>query len=150
MSGGYPPVMPTYDHTGTVDVPAADLFGYLAEPGNLPDFLPAMTEAHREGGGQVHVEAEVRGEHVEGEAWLRVDETTRTLSWGAPGEGDYHGDLRVTETEPGTSEVTIRLHTERAGGEEIQRALEDAVATLSQRAAAKTDREAADHQDGWS
>ncbi|MFI6027285.1 SRPBCC family protein [Amycolatopsis magusensis] len=142
--------MPSYHHTGTVDVPAEDLFGYLAEPGNLPHFLPSMTEAHREGGDRVHVEAEVHGKHVEGEAWLRVDQGARTLRWGAPGEDDYHGELSVTETEPGTSEVTIELHTERAGGDDVQRGLEEAVATLSQRAAAETDEEAAEHQEGWS
>ncbi|MBB4684471.1 SRPBCC family protein [Amycolatopsis jiangsuensis] len=142
--------MPSYDYTAQVDVPADQLFGYLAKPGNLPAFLPALTEARPVEGDRVHVEADVDGRHVAGEAWLHVDRGARTLSWGAPGEDDYHGDLSVRDHGENDSEVTIRLHTERAGGEEVQRGLEEAVAALAHRAAAETDLSAAEHQEGWS
>jgi uncharacterized membrane protein len=142
--------MPDYDYTAPVELPADRLFGYLSDPENLPGFLPEMTEAHREGGDRVHVEADVHGRHVEGEAWLRPDAGARTLSWGAPGEDDYHGELTVRDLGDGTSEVTVHLHTERAGGPDVQQGLEQAVAALAHRASAEGDLSDAEHQRGWS
>ncbi|WP_215543948.1 SRPBCC family protein [Amycolatopsis sp. CA-230715] len=130
--------MGTYRHTATADLPADDVFAYLRDPRNLPRFFPQMTEAEPTGGGEAHVEADVGGKHVEGEAWLRADEARRRLEWGAD-DDDYHGELEVAESSPGSCEITVVLHTERAEGGEIQRALEETVAALTHTAVAETD-----------
>jgi hypothetical protein len=88
----------------------------------------------------VHVEAEVHGEHVEGEAWVRPDESARRLEWGAEGSDDYHGELEVNEVQPGRSRITVALHSVReADGDEVQRELEQTVAALAQAATADGD-----------
>lgn len=129
--------MTTYTHTAEADIPADTLFAFLADPTNLPRYFPQMTAAEPEGGEQVHVEAEVHGHHVEGEAWVRPDVSRRTLEWGAEGPDDYHGELRVEEVAAGRSRLTISLHSVReAKGDEVQRGLEETVAVLTQTAAA--------------
>ncbi|HEY7596768.1 MAG TPA: SRPBCC family protein [Actinophytocola sp.] len=132
--------MTTYTHTAEADVPADVLFRFLAEPRNLPRYFPQMTAAEPEGGDVVHVAAEVHGEHVEGEAWLHTRGMERRLEWGAEGPDDYHGELQVDDLEPGRSRITVSLHSVReAGGDEVQRGLEEAVAALTQAAAADAD-----------
>jgi uncharacterized protein YndB with AHSA1/START domain len=129
--------MTTYTHTAEADVPADTLFGFLADPRNLPRYFPQMTAAEPEGGETVHVEAEVHGHHVDGDAWVRPDQAARRLEWGAEGPDDYHGELQVDEVEPGRSRITVSLHSVReAPGDEVQSGLEQTVATLAEAAAA--------------
>ncbi|HEU5126745.1 MAG TPA: SRPBCC family protein [Glycomyces sp.] len=129
--------MTTYTHTADADVAADTLFGFLAEPRNLPRYFPQMTAAEPEGGESVHVEANVHGDHVEGEAWVRPNPAERRLEWGAEGPDDYHGELLVDELAPGRSRITVSLHSVReAAGAEVQDGLERTVAALAQAAAA--------------
>ncbi|NUT96056.1 MAG: SRPBCC family protein [Saccharothrix sp.] len=141
--------MTSYTHRASVDLPADHLFGFLSRPEALPRYFPDLTEVEPTGGDHVHVEAEVGGRHVEAEGWLHVDRDRRTLSWGSPGEDDYHGELTVSDEGTGRSEVAVTLHTERAGGPDVQRGLEEAVAVLTQRATAETQTEAAEKGDDW-
>jgi hypothetical protein len=99
-----------------------------------------MTEAEPTGGETVHVEADVHGDHVEGDAWVRSDPAARRLEWGAEGPDDYRGELRVDEVEPGSCRITVSLHSVReASGDEVQRELERTVAALTQAATADGD-----------
>jgi len=139
----------TYEHRATIDVPPDRLFDFLAEPNNLPRYFPKLTEVDPTGGDRVHVEADLGDRHVEAEGWLRVDRDRRTLSWGTPGESDYHGDLKVTDLDAGRSEIAVTLHTERAGGPDVQRGLEEAVAVLAHSATAETETESAEKGDNW-
>jgi len=132
--------MTTYTHSAEADLPADALFGFLADPRNLPTYFSQMTEAEPTGGETVHVEAEVHGEHVEGEAWVRPDPTARRLEWGAEGPDDYRGELQVEETDPGRCRITVTLHSVReADGDEVQQELERTVGALAQAATAADD-----------
>jgi hypothetical protein len=131
--------MTTYTHSAEADLPADALFGYLADPRNLPKYFSQMTEAEPTGGETVHVEAEVHGEHVEGEAWVRPDPVARRLEWGAEGPDDYRGELLVEETDPGRCRITVSLHSVREAGGEVQQELERTVAALAQAATAADD-----------
>lgn len=129
--------MTTYTHTADADVSADILFRYLSDPRNLPRYFPQMTAAEPEGGESVHVEAEIHGHHVAGEAWVRPDAGARRLEWGAEGPDDYHGELDIAELSPGRSRVTVSLHSVReANGDEVREGLEQTVATLVRTAAA--------------
>lgn len=134
--------MTTYTHTAEADVPADVLFRFLADPTNLPRYFPQMTSAEPEGGDTVHVEAEVHGDHVEGEAWVRSDESARRLEWGAEGPDDYHGELEVEEVAPGRCRITVALHSVRdVDSHVMQEELEQTVAALAQAATADGDAE---------
>lgn len=145
---GYYGCMGTYRYTAEVDVPADEVFAFLRDPRNLPRYFPEMTSAEPTGGEQVHVEADLHGQHVEAEAWLHVDEGSRELRWGAESSSDYHGELQVSETVTGSCEIAVVLHTE-TGGDQVQRGLEEAVAALAHTAAADSDVRASEQQGGW-
>ncbi|MBW4718184.1 SRPBCC family protein [Saccharothrix obliqua] len=141
--------MSSYQHRATVDLPPDRLFDYLAEPENLPRYFPDLTEVEPVGGDRVHVEADLGGRHVAADGWVRVDRDRRTLSWGTPGQDDYHGELSVTDRDAGRSEIAVTLHTEHTGGPDVQQALEEAVAVLTHRATAEHDTAATEKGDDW-
>ncbi len=143
--------MTDYHHTATIDMPAADLFAFLREPGNLPRYFPQISQAAPQGSDIVRVTAEVNGERVESEAWFKVDEKTHTLSWGSQRPHDYHGTLSIENTGPNETGLTITLSSVRqAANEDVQRGLEETVAALAHTAVAESDVEAAEEQGGWS
>ncbi|WP_410651455.1 SRPBCC family protein [Amycolatopsis sp. cmx-4-54] len=142
--------MSDYRHAAEIDMPASDLFAYLREPRNLPRYFPQMSQVEPQSGDTVHVEADVHGEHVEGDAWFKVDEENRSLSWGAQGSHDYRGTLSIEDLGPNECRLTVTLSSVReAADEEVRRGLEETVAALAHTAAADSDVEAAEEQGGW-
>lgn len=80
-------------------------------------------------GDAVYVHAQIHGESEEGEAWFRVNRDTHELAWGSEGANNYHGELSVTGDEE-TSTVTLKPHTERAEGAEIDAGVRRALASV--------------------
>ncbi len=125
--------MGTYEQTTEIAVAPDRLYAYLADVDNLPEYMPRITEAHAVDGGEaVDVTARIDPEGepektVRGEAWLRVREQGRRLEWGSEGPNDYHGELDVDAGEDGGSRLTVRLHTERTEGDQIDGALRETV-----------------------
>jgi uncharacterized membrane protein len=112
-----------------VSTPATKLFKYLSAVENLPEYFERMTSATANGDGTVQVSADLGDRVVEGEAWLEVDQDSKTLSWGSEGPNDYSGRLQVTGNGAG-SIVEVTLTTDRAAGEDIQEGLEQTVAVI--------------------
>ena len=137
--------MGTYESTTTVTASPDELFSYLSDVHNLPDYFAAMKSAEPAGAAEgdapagaeaVHSVAEVDGQRREGEAWLRRDADARSLSWGSEGPNRYGGELRVDD-DGGSSRVTVRLHTEHAEGERIQEGLEETLANIKKKVEAQ-------------
>ena len=138
--------MGTYERTTTVTAPADELFAYLSDVHNLPDYFASMRSAEPAGRAEgevppgsdaVHTVADVDGVRREGEAWFKSDTEARSISWGSEGPSDYHGDLTVADSGGGSagesSTVTVRLHTENVEGSHIERGLEATLATIKER-----------------
>ena len=126
--------MADYERVETVEASADDLFAYLSDVGNLPDYMRRMTSAEPAGDGAVHTTAELDfggGETrtVAGEAWFRVEAGERRMRWGAEGESSYRGELEVTGADDG-AQVTVRLHTERVESDDVDRDLAETVANV--------------------
>ncbi len=124
--------MGDYEASTTVNIDPDRLFDYLSDVENLPNYLPRLTEAHKTHDDKVDVTAVIQpdGEpkrEVEGEASMDVVEPGRKLRWASPGPNDYHGELDVDSAADGTSTLTVRLHTEHAEGDQIDRGLEEAL-----------------------
>ncbi|SFN98049.1 Polyketide cyclase / dehydrase and lipid transport [Pseudonocardia ammonioxydans] len=107
-------------------------FTYLSDVQNLPGHFAALRDARLVASDRVEVTADVGGTRVEGEAWLHLDNAARRMTWGAPGPGDYRGELTVHDAGPG-SEVVVRLHTEQAGGVDVQQGLRDSLQLIGER-----------------
>ena len=130
--------MGTYEHSTVVTADPDELFAYLSDVHNLPDYFAAMEEAEPAGKAEgdvpedsiaVHTVADVDGTRREGEAWFTTDADARTLRWGSEGPSHYGGELRVDAGGDDVATVTVVLHTEHVEGERIQEGLE---ATLAQ------------------
>jgi uncharacterized protein YndB with AHSA1/START domain len=137
--------MGTYESTTTVTASPDELFSYLSDVHNLPEYFAAMKSAEPAGAAEgdappdaeaVHSVAVVEGQQVEGEAWFKRDADARSLSWGSEGPNQYGGELRVDGDGTG-SRVTVRLHTEHAEGERIQEGLEETLANIKEKVEAQ-------------
>ena len=133
--------MGTYEHTTTVTAPADELFAYLSDVDNLPEYFAAMRSAEPAGPAEgdvppgslgVHTVAEVDGVRREGEAWFRSDADARSLSWGSEGPNNYRGELEVGDAGD-TSTVTVRLHTENVEDARIDQGIEATLAAIKEK-----------------
>lgn len=112
--------MTSYEYHAPVDVPARQLFDFLAQPEALPQHLPGL---------------------VTDDASLRVDHDRRVITWS-------DGTLAVIdEEEAGRSTITLTVESDR--GPEVQRELEEAVAALSHRAASQSDTAETESGNAW-
>ncbi|SDQ17062.1 SRPBCC family protein [Actinopolyspora saharensis] len=122
--------MGDYQHSATVRTDAASLFEYLADVNRLPDYFEGMVSVESTGQYTVHTVAQVEGQRREGEAWLEIDTSSRSMRWGTEGDNQYHGELEVAEAGDGQSTVTVSLHTERADGPGVRAGLEQTLANI--------------------
>ncbi len=126
--------MGDYEHATIVSADPDTLFRYLSDVEHLPEYMAAMQEAHRTGqevdeGDEVQVAADVDGVRRQGEAWIATDQERRALRWGSEGHSGYRGELQVEDSGTG-SQVTVRLHTERADGPGVRAGLEQTLASI--------------------
>lgn len=125
--------MGDYSKSIPVGVAPDRLFDYLSDIRNLPRYLPRLTSAEPTEGDKVRVTAQIAPEgepeqEVENEAWMRVRDAGRVLEWGSTGPNDYKGELDVDDGDTaGTSKLTVRLHTERAEGDDVEAGLDEAL-----------------------
>ena len=133
--------MDDYEQTTTVSAGPDALFRYLSDVHNLPSYFAAMKSAEPAGGDAVHTVAEVDGTEREGDAWFTTEDDTRKIRWGAPGPSQYSGELQVTE-DPDGSRVTVRLHTEHGGGQQITDGLAETLAQIKRNVEAGADPDA--------
>ena len=110
--------MKEYEQTQTIDAPAKDIFVWLSDVGNLPKYLPPLTDASIEGPSaegapgqrlRATLEYPEGGGTFDAEGYLVVDESRRRMEWGAEVQRDYSGWLEVAEGANGQSQVTVHL-----------------------------------------
>lgn len=124
--------MAEHSRSTQVGVDADTAFSYLSDVGNLPDYLPRMTEAHRTGDEEIAVTADLDlGEQghqtVEGQADFVVDDAGRTISWGSQGDKDYGGKIAVERAGDSGSTVTVGLHWHHGDPDDVDADLERSV-----------------------
>ena len=111
----------TYQDSTTISASPQDVFAYVAEVGNLPDYLPPIEQASTrplaegtetdpdvQGASGVHLVGEVKGTRFENDGWFLADEGARTLRWGAQTDRTYSGRLQVSADGDG-SRVDVHL-----------------------------------------
>jgi len=126
-----------YEQSQTIDAPPEEVFAWLSDVGNLPEYLPPVVASSVEGasaagvpGRRIRTTLEYPGEGrgtFEAEGYLAVDERERRMEWGAEAGRDYSGWLAVANHAEGASEVVVHLSFgERSAAPGIQeRASED-------------------------
>ena len=86
------------EYTDRIDVaaPADAVFAFVSDIENLPKYLPTVHHAHPQGGERVEVEGEANGHPYNSDGFFKVDQSSRTMTWGSDGENDYSGKMKVT------------------------------------------------------
>ena len=115
--------MGDYQRSAKVKASPDSLFDYLSDVQNLPKYFSHMTSAEKSGPDEVHTTANVHGKETSGKAEFHVDKQSRQIRWSSEGPNNYHGELEV-KGEGKASEVTVKLHTERKEGQEIEQGLQ--------------------------
>jgi len=127
------------DYTAVTTVPydITDTFRFIRDPRNLPDYFPGIREAELIEPELVRTRAVVdadqdgEDENVVSDAWFHVDEASHAISWGSPGESDYHGSLGLEEAD-GKTRIRLAVSTVH-DIPEVQQGLEDALAAIADR-----------------
>jgi carbon monoxide dehydrogenase subunit G len=107
-----------HEHTEHVAASPERVFGALADPENLPHFVPQLTAVKREDGDRLTITARYEGHTQEGEAWFRADEASMRIEWGAPGT-DYRGWIQISPDDAG-SRLTLFLATHRGDASDTE------------------------------
>ena len=100
--------MPEYEHTQTIHASPAEVFAFVSDVRNLPQYLPTTKGAEPQGEGRVRVRGEANGHEYDSDGYFQADEAMRRLEWGADEEGKYSGWLTVSGEES-ASLVTVHL-----------------------------------------
>ena len=108
-----------YEQSQTIDAPPEEVFAWLSDVGNLPEYLPPVVASSAEGpsvesvpGQRIRATLEYPGEEgrtFDAEGYLAVDEIERRMEWGAEAGRDYSGWLTVANRGEGDSEVVVHL-----------------------------------------
>src|SRR5215204_3095662 len=126
-----------YEQSQAIDAPPEQVFAWVSDVNNLPDYLPPVVDSSLEGpaaegvpGQRIRTTLEYPGEGrgtFEAEGYLAVDERERRMEWGAEAGRDYSGWLTVANYAEDASEVVVHLSFgERSAALGIQeRASED-------------------------
>jgi uncharacterized protein YndB with AHSA1/START domain len=126
-----------YEQSQAIDAPPAEVFAWLSDVGNLPEYLPPVVASSAEGpsaegvpGQRIRATLEYPGQEgrtFDAGGYLAVDEAERRMEWGAEAGRDYSGWLTVADRGEGGSEVVVHLSFgERSVEPEMQgRAAED-------------------------
>ena len=120
-----------YEQSQAIDAPPDEVFAWLSDVGNLPEYLPPVVDSSIEGpsaegvpGQRIRTTLEYPegdGGTFEAEGYLAVDERERRMEWGAESGRDYSGWLTVANHGEGGSEVVVHLSFgERSAEPEIE------------------------------
>jgi len=120
-----------YEQSQAIDAPPEQVFAWVSDVNNLPDYLPPVVDSSLEGpaaegvpGQRIRTTLEYPGGEggtFEAEGYLAVDERERRMEWGAEAGRDYSGWLTVANRSEGGSEVVVHLSFgERSAEPEIR------------------------------
>ena len=123
--------MPDYEHSQTVQAPAADVFAFVSDVAKLPSYLPTTKSAQPDGQGRVRVQGEANGNSYDSDGYFRADQGAMRLEWGAD-ERYYSGWLTVDD-QGQSSQVTVHLSWTQDPGvpeDNVREGLQAALASI--------------------
>ena len=120
-----------YEQSQAIEAPPEEVFAWLSDVGNLPEYLPPVVASSVVGpsaegvpGQRIRTTLEYPGQGggtFEAEGYLAVDEQERRMEWGAEAGRDYSGWLTVANHTEGASELVLHLSFgERCAGSEMR------------------------------
>jgi uncharacterized membrane protein len=101
--------MSDYRQALRVEANADEVFAFVSDVGNLPDYLPTVRHAEAQGGERVRVTGDASGHEYDSDGFFRVDAGRRRMAWGSDGENEYRGSLEVAAAGDGACDVRVSL-----------------------------------------
>lgn len=102
--------MPDFESKVNIDVDPNEVFEYISDAQNLPNYLPMMHCAHHIGKDRVRVDGTVLGKHYCREGWFKVSGADHRLEWGSRSGRDYRGWIDIGVTPESGSNLIVHLH----------------------------------------
>jgi uncharacterized membrane protein len=98
------------DFTASTKIHAtpAHVFAIVTDTQRMPEYMPTLEYAEMTGENKIRLKGNAAGHAYDREGWIKGDPSTHSMSWGAQGDSDYEGSLRIDGAEAG-SEVTVNL-----------------------------------------
>jgi len=107
-----------FEQSISVNASADDIFEFLADVKNVPQYLPTVKSAQRQQsdtvpGAQsdrIRTQGEVGNHSYDVDGHFRVMKEARHLKWGSDGENEYSGWMEVQPDGEARSQVFVHIH----------------------------------------
>ncbi len=99
-----------FEQSITVAAPADQIFAFLADVRNVPQYLPTVRDAQPQQGERIRTQGQVGDRTYDADGHFRVDQQSHRLEWGSDGENDYSGWMQVEGNGDSQSQVTVHIH----------------------------------------
>ncbi len=101
--------MQEFEKTKTVNATSNQVFAFVADVKNLPQYLPTVRHAELAGHERIHMEGQAPGQEYSDSGFFRVDESGHRMEWGSENKSSYQGWLQVKQTGDKSCDVTLHL-----------------------------------------
>ena len=98
-----------FEESITVDAVADNVFDFVSDVKNVPQYLPTVKNAQPQQGERIRTQGQVGERTYDSDGHFRVDKQSHRIEWGSDGENDYNGWLEVQDQEA-RSLVTVHIH----------------------------------------
>lgn len=99
-----------FEQSITVAAPADDIFDFVSDVKNVPQYLPTVKNAQPQQGERIRTQGQVGDRSYDSDGHFQVDKQARRLDWGSDGENDYSGWLEVQSESGSQSLVLVHIH----------------------------------------
>ncbi len=127
-----------FEQSITVAAPADNLFDFLSNVSNVPQYLPTVKSAQPQQGERIRTQGQSGDRSYDSDGHFRVDKQAQRIEWGSDGENDYGGWLQVQGDGESRSQVTVHIHfapkpemaqrmAERSPGHSFESAMDEGI-----------------------
>lgn len=115
--------MSEYEHSTQINADPDDVFAFISDVDNLPQYLPTVQHAMPQPRDRIRVQGEASGRPYDSDGFFQVDKAQRRMRWGSDGDNEYRGSMEVTEAESDAS-ATVTVHLSFEPRPDMARAFE--------------------------
>jgi uncharacterized membrane protein len=99
-----------FEQSITVAAPVDDIFDFVSDVKNVPQYLPTVKSAQPQQGERIRTQGQAGERSYDSDGHFRVDKQAHRLEWGSDGENDYSGWLEVQGDGGAQSQVKVHIH----------------------------------------
>ena len=101
--------MSEYERSLRINAAPADVFRFVADVRNLPEYMSNIYSALPQENDRIRVQGEMEGQYYDLEGFFHVDRRQHHIKWGTEGTHQYRGQLALHPEADGATKVTVHL-----------------------------------------